>query len=286
MNGSTHCDITLTVLEALEWKGDVKLAARNAVYPDTVRSIEVDGQGCTMLGHNFAAFCHFLVPEGGDKFGGYSWPSDRSVPALDWTKRKVIAHPEAWGFPVIDPFIQREPLAKLIRDLTTPGHMGTIEADKITYPAASIMADWAFQIFEVWANDSQSARRQEALDILTGWMMHLAVQDPVIPHHADGLLLDGHTAFEGDVDECWRQMKGKGEVDDLLETLVEVKVPTTETVRGIAEDRATAAAISPKKLGWYRCFWRRGWNRLVRQSVLAGLTHSVRLGRILQRTAR
>lgn len=220
MHGSTHNDITLTVLQALGWKGDVKLAARNAMYPDSVRSVEVEGHGCNLLGHGFAASAHFLRPYGNDHFGGYCWMTDRSIPHLDLTHRKVISHPEAWGFPVLDQFVQREPLAVLIHDLTTPGHTGSIEADQITYPTAAIMADWAFQLYDVWAHDSLSARRQEALDTLCGWMMHLGVQDPVVPHHADGLLLSGHTAFEGGVDEMWNRMKGSGEVDKLLKTLI------------------------------------------------------------------
>lgn len=286
MNGATHIDITLTVLQALGWKGDVKLAARNAAYPDAVRAIEVEGLGCNVLGHGFAAFVHFLRPYGDDKFGGYCWMTDRSVPHLDLTHRKVVPHPDAWGFPVIDSFVQREPLAALVRDLSTPGHMATIEADQLTFPTAAIMADWAYQLFDVWAHDGQSGKRQEALDTLTGWMMHLGVQDPVVPHHADGLLLDSHTAFEGDVDECWHRMKGAGEVDALLKTLIAAdNCPSTLMVRGLAEDLATAAAISPRKLRWFRCMWRRGWNRLVRQCVLAGLTGSVQLGKLLMREA-
>lgn len=283
MRGSTHNDITLTVLQALEWKGDVKLAAKNAMWPDSVRSIEVEGHGCNLLGNGFAAFSHFLRPLGDGKFGGYCWKTDRSIPRLDITNRRVISHPEAWGFPVLDQFFQDEPLTKLLRDLTTPGHQGSIEADQLTFPTAAAEADWCWKMFVVWNKDSGSTQRQEALDILTGWIMHF-IADSCVPHHADALLLDGHTAFEGDVDECWQKLKAKGTVDAILKTLVKTPLPENLTVRGMAEARAKAAAISPRKLGWYRCFWRPGWNRLVKSCVLAGLTYSVQLGKLLQKT--
>jgi hypothetical protein len=286
MDGSSHIDITQTVLAALGWKGDVKLAAKNAYYPDLVRSIEVEGLGAHVFGRGFSSLAHFVVPLGDDKFGGYCWKTDRSVPHLDFTKRKVVPKPEAWGFPVIAPFEEREPLAELVRDLTTPGHLGSIEADQITYPAASIMAEWCFRLYEAWAHDSLSLRRQEALDILAGWMMHLGVQDSSVPHHAAGMLLDGHSAFEADVDECWNRMKAKGEVDALLKTLVATpNAPSTLTVRGLAEDCADSAHIAAWKLGWYRCFWRPGWNKAVKACVLRGLTSSVQLGKGLMRVA-
>lgn len=286
MIGATHVDMTQTVLTALGWKGDVKLAARNAAYPDSVRNIEVDGHGCTVLGQNFAALAHFTVPYGDDHFGGYCWATDRSVPHLDLTKRAVIPHPDAWGFPVIESFVLREPVAELVRDLTIPGHAGSVQADQITYPAGSIMADWAYQLYDVWAHDSGSARKQEALDTLCGWMMHLGIQDSVIPHHALGVLLDGHSAFEGDVDEYWKQLKATGKADALLATLVKTdNAPSTLTVRGLAEDLATSAYIGAWKLGWYRCFWRIGWNRAVKRTVLRALTGSVQLGKFLAREA-
>lgn len=284
---STHIDMTLTVLHALGWKGDMKLAARNAGYPDEVRAIEVEGLGAHVMGHNLASLAHFVVPYGVDKYGGYCWQTDRSVPHLDLTKRKVVPKPGAWGFPVIESFVTREPLAELVRDLTMPEHEGSIEADQITYVTAAIMADWAYQLYDVWAHDSQSPKRQEALDTLCGWMMHLAAQDPSVPHHAVGILLDGHSAFESDVDECWNRMKASGETERLLKSLVAAdNCPPTLTARGIAEDRATAAAISPKKLSCYYSLWRPGWNRLVKACVLSGLTSSVQLGKLLQQEAK
>jgi hypothetical protein len=288
MNVSTHVDMTLTVLSALGWRGNAKLAAKNAGYPDEVRAIEVDGIGAHVMGRNLASLAHFVVPQGDSgTFGGYCWHTDRSLPHLDLTKRSVKPNPGAWGFPVIESFLTREPLVVLINSMTQPGHQGSIEADQITYPAASSMADWAFQLYRVWAHDSRLERKQEALDTLAGWMMHLGVQDPSVPHHAGGVLLDGHSAFEGDVDECWNRIKADHTVDDLLTTLIQTdNCPATLTVRGLAEDRAKSAVISPRKLGWYRCFWRKGWNRQVKACVLRGLTGSVQLGKLLQREAK
>ena len=281
MNIATHVDMTLTVLTALGWKGDVKLAAKNAAYPDEVRAVEVEGLGAHVMGHNLASLCHFVVPYGDGKFGGYCWASDKSVPSLDLTHRKAVAKPEAWGFPIFAPFTDREPFAKLLHDIAPTA---TLEADRITYPAASSMADWAWQAYRVWMLDSMSPRKQEALDALCGWMMHKGVQDPSVPHHSLGLLLKGHSAFESDVDECWNRMKGSGKVADLLETLVKAdNCPPTLTVRELAEDLATRSRVSPKRLGWYRCFWRKGWNALVKGCVLRGLTGSVQLAKLLQR---
>lgn len=286
MNISTHIDMTLTVLQAIGWEGDVKLAAKNAGYPDEVRSIEVEGLGAHVVGRNLASLAHFIVPYGEEKFGGYCWKTDRSVPHLDLSKRRVVPKPEAWGFPVIPSFLANEPLMELVHDLTLPGHQGSIEADQITYPAASIMADWVFRLFDLWAHDGQTDKRQEALDTLCGWMMHLGVQDPSVPHHALGVLLDGHSAFESDVDECWNRMKASGETSELLKTLVASdNCPRTLTARGLAEDLASSIKVSARRIGWYRWFWRPGWNKQVRACVLRGLLGSVKMGKLLQREA-
>jgi len=280
MLGATHVDLSLTVLQALGWKGDAKLAAKNAAYPDAVRSIEVQGVGCSLLGHCFAAWAHF---ERDGKYG-YSWPSDRSIPDLDIIDRKVIPHPEAWGFPVPESFILREPLAVLVHDLTQPGHEGPIQADRITFPAASIMAEWVYEMYLVWAKDSASPRRREALDTLAGWLMHLAAQDPAVCFHADGLLLDGHSAFEGDVDEQWHRMKASGEIDRLLKTLIPAdNAPDGLLPRALAESTATDAVVAPCRLKACRWLWRPGWNKLVRGCVLRGLLASVQLGKVLMR---
>lgn len=283
MNVSTHIDVSKTVLEALAWKGDTNLAAKNAGYPDEVRAVLVDGVGAHLLGHNLASLNHFVVPYGGGKFGGYCWKTDRSIPNLDITNRKVGGDPKAWGFPIIAPFDEREPFVRLIRDLIASG--SSIQADEITYTSAAAMAEWCWNTYLVWAKDSGSSKKQEALDTLVGWMLHLGVQDPSVPHHGLGIMLRGHSAFEGDVDDEWRRMKGSGEVDKLLKTMV-VADNTAGTPRALAEELATASAsVGYKRLGWYRCAYRRGWNKQVRTCVLRGLLGSVRLVKACQREA-
>lgn len=280
MNVSTHISISRTVLEALDWKGDVKLASRNAGYPDEVRAVLVEGLGAHALGHNLASLCHFVVPYGDGKFGGYCWKTDRSVPHLDFTNRKVGGDPKAWGFPIIDPFDQREPFTRLVRDLIATG--SSIQADEITYSSAASMAEWAWNTYLTWAKDSVSAKKQEALDALVGWMLHLGVQDPAVPHHSLGIMLRGHSAFEGDVDEEWSRMTGSGEVAELLKTMIAAD-NTAGTARSLAEEIAMSSVVNFKRLGWCYCLYRRGWRKLVRQCVLRGLLGSVRLVKACQR---
>lgn len=286
MKESTHIDMTQAALDAIEWPGDIKRAARAARYPDEVRAVEVEGLGAHVMGRNLASLTHFVVPCGNDKFCGYNWKLDGSVPHLDLTRRVVCPNPSAWGFPVIESFKLKEPLMELVRDLTVPGHVATIEADRITYPAASIMADWCFQLYDIWALDGQSGRKQEALDLLCGWMMHLGVQDPAVPHHAVGVLLAGHSAFESDVDELWHRMKATGEAAAVLYGLKTAdNCPDNLTVRGLAEDLATEASVTLRKLRLSR-LWPPSWKKLVRECVMRGLTGSVRLGKLLIRVAR
>lgn len=281
MNVATHIDLTRFVLEAVGWPGDTKLAARSAAYPDEVRALEVEGLGAHVVGRNLASLTHFVVPCGEGKFSGYCWKRDRSVPHLDLTSREVVPKPEAWGFPAGEPFVSREPLYELVRDLTRPDHHGSIQADEITYPTAAVMAGWVAQIFQVWAKDSRSARRQEALDILCGWAMHLAAQDPAVPHHALGKLLDGHAAFEGDIDEHWNRLRG----DAALMLTEAAKIdffPSAMTVRGLAESLATESRASTAQLSLYRYFLPGSWGKLVAACVRRALRASVRLACLLR----
>lgn len=286
MFGSTHIAMTKAVVEALGWPGDRNLVARNAAWPDEARVIEVEKYGAHVIGRNLASLTHFTRPIGKGKFGGYCWKSDASVPRIDLSTVKVIPRPEAWGdWAKNDPeILAAEPFAKLVRDLT--GH-ATIQADEITYSTSANMAQWAYEAYvKVAGAKPRGAGAQAVLDILAGVQYHLAAQDPSVPHHGACVLLDGHSAFEGDVDECYKRMEGSGEIAALLKTLIVANnAPKDLTPRLLAEDVAKRAYVSPKRLGWSRCFWRAGWNKLVRACVLRGLTSSVQLGKVLLRAA-
>ncbi len=286
MNGSTHIAMTRAVVEALGWPGDRNLVARSARWPDDARVIEVEKYGAHVIGKNLASLTHFTRPVGGGKYIGYCWKLDKSVPHIDLSSVKVIPKPEAWGdWAEDDPEIQAaEPFAKLVKDLT--GH-ASIQADEITYSTAAVMAAWAFETYVKLAKKlPPGPERQKVLDILAGMDFHLGAQDPAVPHHGACVMLDGHAGFEGDTDECYKRMEGSGEIGELLKTLVKAdNAPKDLTIRAIAEDTATRAYVSPSKLGWYRCFWRKGWNKLVRACVLRGLVSSVQVGKVLLRAA-
>lgn len=286
MNESTHCDMVLTVLEAIGWKGDRKLVAKNAMYPDEVRAVEVEGIGAHILGHNLSSLVHFCRPlDSKGHYGGYCWQSDVSVPDLDLGQRKVQPHPEAWGQPTAPDDQKAEPLNKLVHDLTQPGHMGSIEADQFTYPTASSMAEWAYNIYGAWSELAVQlgggSETDAAMDTLAGWIFHF-VQDSGVPHHACGVMLVGHAGFEGDLDEAWNRWKKSGKAAALIKTLIAAdNVPEGKEPRWVAEEAATSAVVSVRKLKWFRCMWRPGWNKLVDRCIARGLLAAVRTAKIL-----
>lgn len=288
MREGTHVDMTLTVLDAAAWKGDRKLAAKNAMYPDEVRAIEVEGLGAHVFGKSLSSLAHFCRPlDNEGHFGGYCWASDRSTPHLDLGKRKVQPHPEAWGFPTAPDDQKAEPLAKLVHDLTQPGHAGSIEADQMTYPTAAIMAEWCHGMREAWAGLAvqvgSGAETDAAMDTLAGWIFHF-VQDAGVPHHACGVMLAGHAGFEGDLDERWNRWKKSGKATALLKSLLAAdNVPAEATPRWVAEEAAKSAVVSVRRLRWCRCLWRPGWNKLVDQCIARGLLATVRAAKILAR---
>jgi len=286
---ATHIALTKAVLDAIEWPGDRNLAARNAAFPDSAPVIEVEKYGAHVIGKSLSSLCHFARPLGGGHFGGYCWGSDKSVPHIDLSQVKVIPKPDEWGAPLtgqVD-LLLNEPFALLVEALRRTH--GSIQADEITYSTASVMGEWHFANFLALAKRLDGPLKSAALSMLLGWILHLIAQDPPVPHHAMGVLLDGHTAFEGDVDECYKRMEGSGEIAALLKTLIvtdnlpSVLDSTPVWARQLAEDVATRSYISPKKMCVYRWFWRRGWNRAVRACVLRGLTASVQTARVLKR---
>jgi hypothetical protein len=284
MREATHAAMSKAVLEALGWPGDRNLVARNAMFPDEVEAVTVEKYGAHVIGLGLSSLCHFTIPTSGGKFQGYGWELDKSVPAIDLSSVKVVPHPEAWGFPVAqhEDMLLDEPLAKLVRDLT--GH-GTIQADEITYSAGSSMVDWANGCYRKLAVRLVGQMRRQALDVTAGWQFHWAGDGPM-PHHRLGILLKGHAAFEGDVDELYKTMEASGEIAALLRSLVAANnAPYPMTVRAVVEQAASMPVPGPCRLGVYRTLWRRGWNKLVRAAVLRALVSSVRMGKILMREA-
>ena len=283
MNGSTHAAMSKAVVEALQWPGDRNLVARNAMFPDDNNTIAIEKYGTHLVGKSLSSLTHFTCPVGGGKYEGYGWMLDKSVPHIDLSGVKVLPRPEMWGFPVAQhpDLVALEPFAKLVRDMT--GRM-TIQADEITYTAGSIMADWAFVCYRTLGKRLNGQMRRQALDVVAGWTFHFA--GDCMPHHADGIMLDGHAAFEGDVDELYKKMDGSGEIAALLKSLVAAdNAPPDLTARMIVEQAATAAVVAPCRLSACRWFWRPGWKRLVKAAVLRALTSSVKMGKILMREA-
>lgn len=290
MIGSTHIAMTKAVLDAIEWPGDRNLAARNAAWPDSARVIEVEKYGAHVIGRNLASLTHFVRPLGDGKFGGYCWGSDKSVPKIDISKVKVIPKPDEWGAPLTGQpdLLSTEPFSVLVEDLVRLH--GSIQADEITYSTAAIMGEWVGKCYWTLAHRLDGALKSTALSMLLGWIEHLVAQDPAVCYHANGCLLDGHTAFEGDVDETYKRMEGSGEIGELLRTLVKAdNIPSPVELGGptwlrvLAEDVATRSYISPKRLCVYRWFWRRGWNKATKECVLRGLTASVQVAKVLKR---
>lgn len=281
MIGRTHIDMTSFVADIVEWPGDRKLLARNAAFPDEVRSVEVEGVGAHIFGHNLAALCHFVRPVGEYRFHGYCWKKDRSLPHIDLPNRVVNPKPGAWPFPIDYELERKEPLAVLIHTLDFPSTHGSIAADEVTYPTAAIMANWIECAFRD-VRHVEEARRQEARDVLAGWACHLAAQDPVVPHHAAGLLLDGHSAFEGEVDEQWARLRQSGEAVTWAKKALDGTLPNC--LRMLAEDNATFAAKSPRTLCWWN-LWRPSMRKGARLCAIAGLQATVRCLRLLQSEA-
>ncbi len=289
MLGSTHIAMTKAVLEALEWRGDRNLAARNAAFPDAARVIAVEKYGAHVIGRNLASLAHFTRPTSGGHYAGYCWSADKSVPRIDLSTVKVIAKPDEWGFPVqaqVD-LIALEPFALLLESLRKSG--SSLQADEVTYSTSASMAQWVDRAFRTLALRLSGQEKDQALAILVGWALHLAAQDPAVPHHAAGILLDGHSAFEGDVDELYKKLEGSGEIGALLKTLVKANnIPPGweighDWIRTFVEERSKRAYVGPRRLCFYMTLYRRGWKKLVRRCVLEGLTSSVQVAKVLQR---
>ena len=298
MIGATHATMTKAVLAAIEWPGDCNLAARNAMFPDAARVIEVEKYGAFVLGHSLGSLTHFCQPVVDSyyvrpviagHYVGYCWASDKSVPRIDLSKVKVIAKPDEWGFPVqpqVD-LIVLEPFAKLVEFLRKNG--SSLEADQLTYTTSANMAEWIDVCFRKLGLRLSGQEKQQALSILVGWALHLAAQDSVVPHHAAGILLNGHSAFEGDVDELYKKMEGSGEIGELLKTLVAANnIPSgweigSDWLRTFTEERAKRAYVGPRRLCFYMTLYRPGWKKLVRRCVLQGLTASVQVAKVFKR---
>lgn len=284
---STHIAMSKAVLDAVEWPGDRNYAARNAAFPDEVRSIEVEKYGAHVIGKNLSSLVHFCRPTAGGHFAGYCWSSDKSVPKIDLSKVQAISKPDEWGFPVqpqVD-IVAVEPFALLLESLRK-SH-SSLQADEVTYTTSAVMAGWTRQSFGKIAQRLIGQEKDRALGALAGWTFHLGAQDPVMPHHANGTLLDGHSAFEGDVDELYKLMEGSGEIAALLKTLVPANNVTPDMlgedgIRLLAECCAKKAYVAPWRLCVYMTLYRHGWKKLVRRSVLSGLTATVQIAKVLK----
>ena len=277
MKEPTHIDLSFVAAGLAGWPGDQKLLARQAAYPDQVCTLKVDGVGYHIFGMNLESLKHFgkMVLRGGEGFVpvGYNWKRDPSIPHINLPDHEVESHPDGWGPPIGGLMAANEPLAILLRNLK--GH-ATIAADAITYPAASTMAAWCETVIQTLPPDITPVARQEAKDRVAGWALHF-IQDLCIPHHAGCMLGTGHATYEAELAEEWQSMRSAGCVPE-----PESGWKPCGTLRELAEACSRRSFVVRSRLGWYRWIWRRGWHRLIRESIVRGLTASVAALKFLQ----
>lgn len=201
MKEAHHQEITEVAADIVGW-GDMKAECKSASFPDEIQAISVAGIGTRIFGCNLASLTHFCIPvHGNDRFTGYCWHRDDSMPHIDLPDRDVSCNYMAWvrSYGLVSDYAEQEPLFQLIRVLRTPSTHGTTAADELTYPTAAVMAGWLAQAIE------KKQFLNSGTDIV-GWCLHF-VQDCCVPHHAKGFLLQGHAAYESNLYEHWIQTR-------------------------------------------------------------------------------
>lgn len=225
MDGRAHIDFTKALAEAVSWPGEMNRIARAAEEPDSVTNVRVGSFGAHLFGLNTASMVHFpVIPEGEfDKqiTVGYNWDRDDSVPGIDLPDVDVYCRPEVWDLP--GKFLREEPLWKLLKFLSskdpkTKKPRGSIAADELTWPSSTAYAEWMDKTFSglmthwLLADTREPFSRGDwdacltKLSQMAGWMCHF-IEDACIPHHVYGVLLNGHSSFEGSVTEALYQSR-------------------------------------------------------------------------------
>lgn len=275
MQGAVHVDLSLVAADAVNWPGDRKLLARNAVFPDAVASVAIEQHGAHLFGRNLEPLTHFCRMVDQTPIG-WGLKFDPSLPHLDISNKKVLFRP-VWPWPVDLVLQQSVPLAVLLRTLNAPETRGTTEADCITFPAASTMAAWCETVIHTLPKDVRASEQQEARDIVAGWALHY-IEDCAVPHHAGGMLLAGHDEFEVQQAVMWQELRAK---DAPYFRDPDPQFPVVGSLRGIAERCARASWCSKRTLELYWRFWNKGWRGLMLDSLIRGLDHAIVALRLL-----
>lgn len=268
MKSDLHVAMTKEAALAIGWRGDVNMLARSAVCPDTVPVIKVESLGSHLLGHNFASFTHFCRPisdADGTVFRGYNYKRDRSLPGLDLPDKTVSSNYVGWGDLLFLSQKEKDPLNVLLEGMKARGD--SMALDEMTFPTAATMAEW----FE----GCTGRLGYPAFDAAAGCTVHF-LQDCAVPHHAMGLLADGHQAFEGDLSERFGELHAAGTVGEILKLAADEMGPRFKMgCRQICEFTARDAEISMFRLALCRSVWQPGWRALIDRCIERGLRATV-----------
>jgi hypothetical protein len=131
------------------------------------------------------------------------------------------------------------------------------------------MAEWSAARHFVLYGDASLLPLRKAF--FAGLTCHFGVQDPRVPYHANGTLLNGHQEFEGAEDEEWRK------TTDFSFVPKEAFEGKPLVVREFALRIARNAYVSPRRLWLARHFNRADWNALVRSAVRDSYVETIRL---------
>lgn len=266
MNGSVHIDLSFVAATIAEWPGDRRLLARQAAYPDEVASLAVEGYGAHLFGRNLESLTHFCWMRDG-KPQGWGLHLDPSLPHLDLSRKRALARPEAWPWPVDDVLRQNLPLAVLLRALEA-SH-STTEADELTFPSASNMAAWCEVVLMSLPKEWSAEQRGNAISTVAGWALHY-VEDCCVPHHAGGMLLGGHAEFEAEQQQVWELLRRKN-----APQLHRDPPRQAVVLRSLAERCAAESFVAKSVLCRRRWFWRKGWRAMMVDSLVRGLDAAI-----------
>lgn len=269
MQESTHVHMTRIAAELIGWPKDaLEEVSSEAATPDRMHVLEVRDLGYHGFGHELCSLTHFArrVIAMKDKkpvgftMVGYCYKRDESAPHLDLPNRDVVSHVENYRWPVTPEMRLKEPLYDLLKVKGI-----SKAADEITFPAASSYAAWCEWCISRIPKDEESVL--EAVSHFTGWACHY-VQDLCVPHHASGLLLAGHSAFEGDAVESWTRLRAKLTPGAVPPLSLGKQAPT---FRAIAEKVAGMSFAVPNILTFEAQVHHPYWHQRVDSSVKLAL---------------
>ncbi len=267
MQERTHQEVTRLAAELVGWPKDmIDEVATEAATFDRLHVLEVEGLGFHGAGVELVSLLHFgrrVLREDrkGFQMDGYSYRHDKSGPHLDLPDRRVISHAENWRWPITPEMRLKEPLLLL---LAVPGI--NVAADEITFPAASSYGDW-FEWCIAKLPPEWGEARLEAICHLCGFGAHVA-QDLCGPYHADGMVLGGHAAFEGDQQESFVRLLAKAREKPPSSP---PGLPMSASFRAIAEKCAGMAYVAPSVLAWEAQIHHPYWHQRVDASVRRAL---------------